>query len=160
MIRRLFVVLIAVAVAVVAALISLAYRSGLSEEEMARLTASAAPTWENYPEDIKAQIGAGPVAEWQGKPVKAVWDGKETIEVTFEMTGPWATIDAAIPILLRDPLIGTHEPAATHRQGNYITYSFTLYDGTTAIPLPWVEVKHPAGQDRIMLIESTHWEAG
>jgi len=100
------------------------------------------PSWQNYPEDIKAQLGAGPAAQWQGEPIRAI-RRNATVHVVFHVTGPWATYDAAMPVLLRDPYGNIYRNTTFHREEGETVYVFDLKEEAATGPLAWVEVKYP-----------------
>ena len=129
--------------------------SGISDEELKRRTEASQPTWENYEEDIKAQIGAGPVAEWEGRPVGALVK-RDAVQVNFYVTGPWAQRDAiAIPVLLREPTGAIHQKARFTATGGSVGYIFKL-DEENSIPA-WIELKFPHGEKRITFPPSGLW---
>lgn len=130
----------------------------LSESDLAARIQKSNPQWQSYQEDVKAQIGAAPVAEWKGEPVKALQENS-AISLTFQMLGPWASRDAAIPILIRDPLGNVHQNSTATRQDSLVVYEFKLESGGSASPFPWIEVKFPNGDKRIVFDEKGAWSA-
>jgi len=114
----------------------------VSPDEIRIRAEQSNPSWQNYPEDIKAQLGAGPAAEWQGEPTRAIRK-HTTVHVLFHVTGPWATYDAAMPVLLRDPYGNTYRNSAFHREQGETVYVFDLKEEAATGPLAWVEVKYP-----------------
>ena len=128
--------------------------ASISDEELKRRTEASQPTWPNYEEDIKAQVGAGPVAEWAGKPIEASVIG-DAVEVTFRVTGPWSQRAAAIPVLLRDPTGGIHRNTRTTTGNGPVIYTFSLPE-QTLIPA-WLELKFPHGEKRLVLSSSGEW---
>ena len=127
----------------------------LSQGELVRRTQECQPTWQDYPEDIKAQIGARPIAEWGGEPVEVGCEG-DSLSVVFRLEGPWATRDAVIPVLLKDPRGGVRRHGETRRDGPLVTYVFTLPDADTQPS--WLEVLYPTGQRRIALSQQGQWK--
>ena len=128
--------------------------SGISDEELKRRTEASQPTWPNYEEDIKAQIGAGPVAEWEGRPVEAHVYG-DSVEVTFRVMGPWAQRITAIPVLLREPTGAIHRNVRTTTGNGQVIYAFSL-PAQTSVPA-WLELKFPHGEKRLVLSPSGVW---
>lgn len=125
----------------------------VSDEELAARVEGAHPTWQSYQEDLKAQLGAGPVAEWQGELVAAVQEG-ETLRLTFQLTGPWSGRDCFAPVLVADPREILHPPVSAVREKDSVVYRFSL---PSAGPLPWVEVKFPNGQMRLVFDQNGVW---
>lgn len=130
---------------------------GVSEQELASRTRSSQPAWQNYEEDIKAQIGATPVAQWQGAPIEVRRDG-DRLYVTFRLSGPWAQRDIAIPVLLRDPLGRTYQNVRAQRDGHVVTYVFPLFGEDPAVPLAWVKLRFPGTERRIALSGGGAWQ--
>jgi hypothetical protein len=128
----------------------------LSPQDLERKTLAAQPRWESYQEDLKGAIGAGPVAEWQGRPVEVCREG-DVFRVTFVLTGPWVGRQAAIPVLLRDPTGATLRHDAVCRHGDQATYDFKLA-AQDAGPPAWLEIKFPHGQKRIVLNDRGDWQ--
>lgn len=112
------------------------------------------PAWENYQEDIKSQIGAGPVAEWVGRPVEVRCE-RNTMSATFQLEGPWARRDTAIPVLLRDPQGRIHTNMQAKRHDGQVTYLFGLPE--SAAPFPWVELRFPHTGRRVVLSGKGLW---
>ncbi|MBI4556847.1 MAG: hypothetical protein HY706_04625 [Candidatus Hydrogenedentes bacterium] len=152
------VILLLAAVTVLLVIGAKVSSSGLSAEAITQRVLASHPTWQSYDEDIKAQIGAAPVAEWQGQPVAAQCD-TETVRVTFRLTGPWAVRKTAIPVLLRDPLSGTHQNARTERKNGMATYVFEMPKSATSAGMAWIEIKYPRGERRLILSPTGEWEA-
>ncbi len=129
-----------------------------SESELAARIEKCSPQWQGYQEDIKGQVGAGPVAEWRGEPVKAVQQDSKLM-ITFRLSGAWASRDGAIPVLTQDSLGRVRQStSATHDQG-LTTYDFSLDLSGSASLLPWVEVKFPNGDKRIVFDQKGVWNA-
>ena len=130
----------------------------ISGSDLAQRVRTSHPKWQSYQEDVKAQIGAGPVAEWTGEPIKATQD-TSTFTLTFRLLGPWSLREAAMPVLIRDPLGHVHQNSAATRQNDLIMYEFKLEPAGSASPLPWIEVKFPNGGKRIVLDEKGRWNS-
>jgi hypothetical protein len=133
----------------------------ISEEEIARRVRESRPTWQNYPEDIKAQPGARLAAQWQGEPIAAEWNGAE-VRVTFRLQGPWTERQQAFPILLEEPLGGVHQNTGAvfpDDAPDDVVYVFQIGGGEkNGMPLPWLQVKYPHGERRLVLSEG-RWRA-
>jgi len=157
--RVVAIILLVAAVAVLAVLGVMQAPPPVSPDELARRIAESRPTWANYDEDVKAQIGATPTAQWRGSPDAAQRDGA-TVRVTFRLSGPWAQQrQVAFPILLREPLGGIHRPARADCGDGRATYVFQLDDEAATGVLPWLEVKYPYGEKRLVLSEDGSWRA-
>lgn len=128
----------------------------LDDQEVARRVAESRPTWPNYQEDIKAQIGAGPVAEWEGQ-LESVEAHAGRVVVRFIVRGPWSTRDCAIPILLQEPLGGVHQSEDARREGAHVTYTFRLAKGDA--PVPWIALRFPHGTRRIAIPSTGAWKS-
>lgn len=128
---------------------------GPTPEELARRTATCQPTWQNYQEDIKGQIGAGLVAEWAGKPEQVRRDGA-ILRVRFQLEGAWGQRTSAIPILLREPGGSVHRNRDAECRAGRVTYVFELGEGVAGA-LPWIELKYPHGEKRLVLFEDGSW---
>lgn len=124
--------------------------SPLSDDELLRRTSASYPTWQNYPEDIKAQVGAGPVAEWNGEPQR-VWGQGGSVYASFQMKGSWSQRGSAIPILMQEPTGGTYRNAAATRENGMLVYRFDLPEPLSAESLAWVQLKYPHGDRRMTL---------
>ena len=125
----------------------------ISPEEMARRCREAQPRWQSYQEDIKAFIGAAPVAEWRGRPISAARGGAE---VTFQIDGGWADRTAALPVLLRTPTGEVHCSAKATGKGGERVYRFPIE--ADAAP-PWLEIQYPHARDRLVLDAQGAWRA-
>ncbi len=155
--RKLLVGYAVVALGVVAFILASVKGSSVSPEELAARIAASHPSWQSYEEDIKGQIGAGPVAEWEGTLV-AVQAEPGALCATFRVTGPWADRDAGIPILLRSASGKTFQSVSTRREDGRVQYRFDLGSDTDPMP-PWVELKYPFyGNRRVPLSEQGSWE--
>jgi len=128
-----------------------------TDEELGRRVEASRPAWESYQEDLKSQIGAGPVAAWEGAPV-AVRADRSVVRATFRVAGPWAQREAAIPILMRDPLGGVHRSLQADHDGDRVTYLFGLPASASGTPFPWLEFKYPRQEMRIVLSDGGGWQ--
>jgi hypothetical protein len=142
--------------AAAATLLCAACGSTVSEEELARRIEASRPTWQSYSEEIKAQLGAGPAAEWEGT-LREVRVEPDRILVTFALEGPWARRQAAAPVLLNEPLAGVRMNRSAERDGDRVTYAFPIPPDKASLPVPWVEVKFPRGQRRVALSGEGRW---
>jgi len=127
--------------------------STVSDAELQRRVSATWPSWENYQEDIKAQIGVKPVAEWEGAISQWNSAGNRTY-IQFQLRGPWATRDAVMPVLLREPTGEVHHPEEAGRRGDTVTYVFQLPEQFISTPPAWVELKFPRGESRLIASES------
>ncbi len=129
---------------------------GPSDGELAARIAKSRPAWESYQEDIKGQVGAGPVAQWDGTPSR-LWFDKDAVFVAFAMKGYWATRDGGVPVLLRDPSGRVQRDLRSDRNGSMIRYTFERpkLDGMPA----WLEIKYPHMERRLVLSEQGEWQA-
>ncbi len=130
--------------------------AAVSESELAGRIAKCEPQWQGYQEDVKGQIGAGPVAEWKGEPVKAVQEGA-VVRLTFRLAGPWALRDGGIPVMMQDPMGHVRQSSGVTRENGLVTYDFKVEAAETASFFPWVEVKFPNGDKRIVFDEKGVW---
>jgi len=129
----------------------------ITDAELERRVDASRPAWESYQEDLKSQIGAGPVAQWEGVPVK-VRTERRAVHVTFRLTAAWAHRGAAIPILMREPLGGVHRNIDARCDGDRVTYLFECPPSASGMPFPWIELKYPHYQKRIVLSDRGEWE--
>jgi len=120
---------------------------------LAERCAQARPAWENYQEDIKGQVGAGPAAQWEGEFLGAYYEDN-SILVVFELAGPWADHDFGIPVLLRDPYgkLHRHDVLIRHR-GKHV-YRFELPGDQDPAAMPWVEIQYPHHRRKAVLREA------
>jgi len=132
-----------------------ARRASLEPADLAQRVASSRPTWENYHEDVKAQVGATPVAQWVGEPESAARVPRG-VRVTFLVTGAWAQRDCAPPVLLRDPRGEVHRSVRAAIAGGRVAYSFE-WPGSEGALLPWIELRYPHGEKRLVLSEDGTW---
>lgn len=128
-----------------------------SPERLDETCAKATPGWSSYTEDIKGMIGAGPVAQWRGELLHADRTGSE-VRLTFRLSPPWAAYTAALPILLRDPQGLVYYPDENKINGQDRTYFYRL-PPESAIALPWVEVRYPGVEKRLLFDREGHWRA-
>lgn len=135
-------------------LISAACTSPVSDAELAARVKASRPEWQSYQEDIKAQLGAGPVAEWRGEPVRAVQEGS-ALRLTFQLTGPWSRRDCFAPILVADPRGVIQRPVSAMSREREVIYGFDLGEGGGAVP--WLEVKFPNGEKRLVFDQNGVW---
>ena len=129
-----------------------------TREELTARIAASTPQWANYPEDIKAQIGAQSVASWAGHPVAAM-RADSALEVTFRLTGRWGEENhPGMPILLRDPFGNELQSDATHCNANgEIVYAFRLDEGSLNAAFPWVEIMYPHDQRQLTFSREGTW---
>ncbi|MFM1919891.1 MAG: hypothetical protein RLZZ303_1525 [Candidatus Hydrogenedentota bacterium] len=128
----------------------------IPEQELARRCAESTPQWDNYQEDIKAQVGARPVAEWSGIPVAASY-ALGMLRLQFRVEGPWANREAAIPLLIKEPggsVLTGH--GRGDRQGSA---SYTIPLPHAGESLPWVEVQYPHHRLRMTLDAKGTWQS-
>jgi len=130
----------------------------LSPEELARRCSDSFPAWQSYQEDIKAQIGARPVAEWEGRPTGVIQEGRQ-VRVTFLLSEPWKGRQAALPVLLRDPLGVVYRNLGAESRGAERVYLFELTETSAVSPLPWLELQFPRGERRLPLDPRGEWQA-
>lgn len=131
----------------------------VSESALLARVEGSVPQWQGYQEDIKGQIGAGPVAEWSGEPVKGVREGG-FVRVTFRLSGAWSLREASIPVLMRDPVGRVHRNSGAVRQDRMVVYEFQVGPDGPGWAFPWVEVKFPNGEKRIVFGDDAVWMAG
>jgi len=141
-------------VAAAGAIIAVVYISVLSgtpisPEELERRVTASRPTWESYQEDIKAQIGARPVAEWEGRPLRASLEGG-ALQIAFAVEGVWATRKFAVPVLVRDPSGNVFRSADATHIGAKTGYTFLLPNSLDPVTLGWVEVRYPGNVKRLV----------
>ncbi len=130
----------------------------VSPKELAKRCARSAPAWQNYPEDIKAQIGATPVAQWHGELV-SVSRANATIQIAFNVTGAWRHRAMAIPVLLREPHGGIHCSKQIRHLNEQTVYLFELPHEMRQAALTWLEVRFPHGTKRIVLASDGSWQS-
>ena len=125
--------------------------------ELVKRCAESHPAWVSYQEDIKGQVGAQPVALWRGR-LAEVRQKADSITVTFQLEQPWAEYEAAVPILLRDPMGHDYQQDSVSREGSLRKYVFHLDAGSGASTLPWVEIHYPHTERRIALGTAGQWK--
>ncbi|NIA13559.1 MAG: hypothetical protein GWP08_05715 [Nitrospiraceae bacterium] len=130
--------------------------ASVDDEELRERVRTSRPAWESYQEDIKSQVGAAPVAEWQGALQRVVCQ-RNTVRLTFQIQGPWAGRGTAIPVLVREPFGGIHGSLSVQNDQGAVTYLFELPEAASATPFPWIEVKFPHQEKRIVLSERGTW---
>ncbi len=128
----------------------------LDPGDLIRRTALSNPDWANYQEDIKAEIGAAPVAQWQGRPVTAEHLGS-SVRVTFKLTGPWADREVVIPVLLRDPLGHDRRHRSYEIASPNVTYVFPIGESVSVNAVPWIMLKYPHHEERLTLDSDGRW---
>ena len=154
--RRLAPVLAAVLFLCLVAFFFVLNLHDIPASELARRFGAAAPGWASYAEDIKAQVGARPVAIWQGRPIRAEM-AREGLSVTFALSPPWSDYSCALPVLVRLPSGWTcrdHE-AVVDPPG--CTYHFGGFPENMASPPPWIEIRYPHGEKRLPLDAGGRW---
>ena len=124
----------------------------VDESELATLAGKAHPVWEKYQEDIKAQIGATPVAQWRGTPRHA-WQDVNGIHVQFDIEGAWKKRACVIPILIRNPGGTEYLSAKGVVEQGTITYTFPP-SNLTSVFSDTIEIKYPHEERRLVLAPS------
>jgi hypothetical protein len=133
---------------------------GVPAEELSRRCAESRPEWSSYQEDVKGQVGAAPVAAWKGEPVRVELAGGRLL-ITFRLPPPWSGYDAALPVLVRDPLGSVSRNISAERRDDGLrVYGFTLPGAQDAAPIPWIEIRYPHTERRIPLDARGVWQAG
>lgn len=155
---RIIALLFALSLIVIGGILVFAAPAAVPEHVLAERIQRANPRWSDYDEDVKGQLGARPVAEWRGRPIRAEAHLNGQIHVTFHIEGPWAGRTVAIPVLLRHPYGNVLNATETHVEQDEVTYSFRLPAPTGDRP-KWVEVRYPHGTRRIVLDADGHWNA-
>jgi len=128
----------------------------VTPEEIGQRCERSAPSWESYQEDIKGQVGAGPVAEWTGQP-QSVQVGKGEVQVDFAIGPPWGEYDAALPVLLRDSFGATCRHDAVERVDQVRRYHFPLQGEALQRPPSWVELRFPHSEAWVPLDTDGRW---
>jgi hypothetical protein len=128
----------------------------VDDKALAERCASSAPSWQGYAEEIKGQVGAAPVAEWNGDVVAADFRNGQ-LRIHVDLTGPWVDRPFAIPILVRDPYGKVHLGRRVQGEGAARAYIVDIPGGGA---LTWVEVATPDGRHRITLGPDQSWSAG
>jgi hypothetical protein len=123
--------------------------SPVPDAELRKLALESNPGWQNYQEDIKAQIGARAVAEWRGEALQADVSNGE-VRVVCMVEGVWAARSFVMPILIQDPrgeiIKGASDGKAVDGR---VEYRFRLPAGERDVP--WVNVKYPNGEKRLVV---------
>ncbi len=130
----------------------------VSTEELARRVQRSFPEWADYQEDLKGDLGSTPVARWEGRPVRARVAGSE-VSIVFEVSGPWAEYDFALPILLKDHLGKVYRNNETRRTGSEVAYTFRLRDHVEGTSVPWMEIAYPHNLQRLAFSDDGTWAA-
>ncbi len=139
------------------ALLSVHCSKEIPEEELRQRADASELSWNNYQEEIKAQLGATPTAEWSGGPIRAERDGVD-VRVTFQIDPPWSERLVAIPILARDPLGLVYRPGVEAQFGpEGVTYSFTLDNRWADSAVPSLEVQYPRHEVNIVFRPDGAW---
>ena len=131
-------------------------------EDLRTRCSESRPTWENYHEDIKAQIGSAQVAAWKGKVTGISLHSDEDrssveVLVSVAVDGKWHSLEAAMPILLRESSGHTLLSHTISRDHDSNVYHYRLSD-SSAIGIPtWVELYTPAGKRRYSLSPEGKW---
>lgn len=128
----------------------------ISDQELAERVRTSRPDWADYREDLKAQLGATPVARWEGELVQA-WVDDTRILLAFELSGTWAAYDFGLPMLLRDHLGSVQQNSAITHDGSRATYEFLARGWSQENPAPWIEVMYPNQQRRLVLSSEGTW---
>jgi hypothetical protein len=149
MTRRLLIVL---GVACVAAGVIVLPKQPVQPASLAARVEAADPTWANYDEDVKAQVGARGFSEWRGEPVSARREG-DVLQVEVALEGPWAGRSVALPLLLRTPLRVTYAPADAAVASGKATYRFELGREDAEASLSWVELRYPRGEATLNVLD-------
>ena len=119
------------------------------DSELATRTVNARPAWANYQEDIKAQIGATPVAQWQGTPRRA-WQDSQGIHVQFVLKSPWDKRTCTIPVLIRDSGGTISQSIKGIIENNALTYTFPP-SPLAVVSSASIEIKYPHDERRLVL---------
>jgi len=132
-----------------------------TEELLMRCSVSR-PTWENYHEDIKAQIGSAQVAAWRGNITGiSLYTSEDTstveVQVSVAVEGKWGSIEAAMPLLLRESYGHELLPQSITRDNDKRIYCYILPDSSTISIPTWVELYTPAENRRFSLSSEGKW---
>lgn len=140
--------------------VAVAWYSGgqsLPPGELVRRCEASQPAWNGYQEDIK-EIGAGPVAQWQGQPLSLYITGK-TVYLTVALEAPWADWDAAIPLLMRTPEGQVFRSVRYQQQAEGCVYEFDALTTDSSTLPPWLDIQYPHTRKRLHLDGGGHWKA-
>ena len=80
-----------------------------------------------------------------------------TVRVRFRITGSWTSLRVAAPVLLREPHGETLRETVVEFDVDTATYEFELPEELASSTLPWVEVRYPRGEKRLVLSEDGRW---
>lgn len=128
----------------------------VSTEELAQRVQRSFPDWANYQEDLKGQLGATPVARWEGRPLRARVARSE-VSIVFEVSGAWAEYDFALPILLKDHLGKVYRNRFTRHTNSEVEYIFHLTNRVEGTSVPWIEVAYPHHLERLAFSDEGEW---
>ena len=132
--------------------------SSVTDAELARRVAAAHPAWQSYEEDIKAQMGARPAAEWSGSLISVECDA-ESIRAAFRIAGPWASRAAALPILMREPTGRVFQNRDARHEADVQTYIFERPAELRSQTPAWLEFRFPHEERRVIMSEQGNWRA-
>jgi len=132
--------------------------AGPTDAELAQRAAESHPAWQSYNEDIKAQMGARPSAEWSGT-LSHVTCEPESFRATFHVTGAWASRDAAMPVLMREPTGHVFQNRESTREGSAVTYVFERAASVKSENPAWLEFRFPHGEQRVAFNGQGAWHA-
>ncbi len=127
-------------------------------EELTRRCTEAQPSWANYDEDLKAQVGAAYVARWSGAPVHAEMRS-DVLFIDFYLEPPWARYGCALPVLVREPAGRVLQSVAATHSDAMVTYRFNLPPDYEESCPPWVTVRYPRDEWRLPLGPEGVWTA-
>jgi len=130
----------------------------ISEEDLAGRVLRSVPDWADYQEDLKGQLGATPVARWQGRPLRAQVEG-DKVSIVFEVSGAWAEYDFALPVLIKDHLGKSYRNNAAHRTDSEVEYLFQISGRVEGTSLPWIELAYPHHLERLAFSQEGAWTA-
>ena len=140
--------------------LAVAWYSGsqsLPPGELLRRCGASQPAWNGYQEDIK-EIGAGPVAQWQGQLISLRISGK-TVYLTVALEGPWSEWDAAIPLLLKTPEGQVFRSVRYQHQAEGCVYEFDALGTDSPTLPPWLDIQYPHTRKRLHLDGGGHWQS-
>lgn len=149
------ILLIIAALVIIPAFVLITMQQGreIPLEALAGRVSASRPQWDSYQEDIKGQIGAGPVAEWAGAPSGVSQEGG-ALRISFRVEAPWSAYDFAIPILVRAPSGEIYRDYELERKDGRTTYVFETGGGRIG---PWIVVRYPHHEQRIALNAEGAW---
>ncbi len=157
MLRKIVIISLAVVFIAVVSILAMVNSQGLPRDELLKRCQDSHPQWERYQEEIKGEIGARPVAEWNGEPI-AVRQNNGEVLITFLMKGPWITYAVPLPVLMRDPLGKVQCSTNAEYAGAACTYHFPRPKEEADAILPWIEVHYPRQELRISLDSQGNWK--